>query len=155
MIDTASVISIISKKIYENFKSNGNVCKLRKQRNKAIFTTYNGDEIPIEGYVVVPVKMNNEEIQHQFFVVDQQHTGALLGDDFLRRFGVSISFVKTKSRSSRCPVHDTAGHVKYIATRPIKEKTASIKLNNKTTKNERISSKKSDLWQDDTNAIKI
>lgn len=88
-MDTGATISFIDKRFWEKLN-------IPLKSVKALITGYTGHEIPILGFCEVSVELDSTILKLNFFVTKNRDT-PIFGLDWIRSFGISLSFPDRKS----------------------------------------------------------
>ena len=87
LLDSSAAVSLIRTRVYNSLKEKP---KLKKQSE--LLQSVIGDSIDVDGYASLKYELGREKQDHEFFVVRQINRNIILGGDWLKQFGVCISY---------------------------------------------------------------
>ena len=90
-MDSGSSVSLIQRGLLSCAQGVAKVRPVPKLR----LVTASGDELTVQDYVSVRVKLDRMEWKHDFFVVDRLVAPVILGVDFLQKNGLVLDFTST------------------------------------------------------------
>jgi len=132
IIDTGAVTSLIDKALVGN-------C-LRFQNDQIKLRSVSNHQLQDEGFAIVTITIGSSDITYPFIVVDNPKIQLLLGFDFLRYFGITIStsnnvlsgasIPSTNFNSPNYDIHKKIGLSKYIKCTNNQPTIVGRKMNN-------------------------
>ena len=90
LVDSGSAATIISSKVFKKIGIDSSVLK----HSSNTLTAANGGDIKVEGKLRVPFEIDNQQFEYEILVADLDGIQAVLGNDFLEDFDVSVKFGK-------------------------------------------------------------
>ena len=87
LIDSGAQVSLVDSTLFEELRKKNLVTKINR---KAHLQTANGQPLKVKGCVVMEFKVGQEQLKHQFFVVQGLSRKIILGKDWLTDNGVRL-----------------------------------------------------------------
>ncbi|MCG8049023.1 MAG: reverse transcriptase domain-containing protein, partial [Candidatus Thiodiazotropha endolucinida] len=87
LVDTGAEVSLMHRRIYDNFK-----VKPKLQNKKALLQSVNGETLQVDGAVEMSFEIGGLTMSHLFYVVRNMNRNLILGRDWLLKNGVRLYF---------------------------------------------------------------
>lgn len=114
LLDSGAACSLASRSFFENIK---HVVPVKRVQSYITIKSVNNQALDIHGCYIIPIKIGNRELKHDFHIVNQalgENYSFILGYDFLKQHKLSLNFDKNTLEGDNLKINIDDKDRRYI-----------------------------------------